>query len=126
MGDVYCKFCGGKAYVVSNSSKENYYRCPICGASRPCTSKGYIIGKYPWRSIKQLEWAERAHLLMDELCSTREETAELYIKLAKAIKIPLNKCHFRTMSISQMIKAYEVLKKWVKDKRDGKGEYSKS
>lgn len=120
--EVYCKFCGGAAYMVSNSPRENFYRCPVCGATRPCNKDGYILSKYPWRSIKQLEWAEKCHELMNELCSTKEETADLYIKLAKAIKVPLNKCHFRTMSIGQMIKAYEVLKKWVKEKRS-KGEY---
>lgn len=115
--DVYCKFCGGKAYIESHSSKGNYYRCPLCGASRPCTKKGAILTQYPWRSVKQLELAQEAHSLISLLCSTREGISELYIRLAKAIQVPVNRCHFKTMSVNQMSRACKVLREWVEAKK---------
>ena len=116
--DIYCKFCGGKAFLVSNSSTDNYYRCPICGASRPATKNGVILKQYPWRTPRQLMLAELAHTYIDELCNTAEERKVLYKELAKAIKVPLNKCHFKTMSVKQMEKAVVVLKNWIKNHKN--------
>lgn len=111
--DIYCKFCGGKAFLISNSSTDNYYRCPICGASRPATRKGAILKQYPWRTPRQLMLAELAHTYIDELCSSQEERKILYEELARAIKVPLNKCHFKTMSVKEMERAVVVLKNWI-------------
>ena len=112
--DIYCKFCGGKAFLVSNSSTDNYYRCPICGASRPATKNGVILKQYPWRTPRQLMLAELAHTYIDELCNNAEERKILYKELALAIKIPLSKCHFKTMSIGEMGKAINILRDWAK------------
>lgn len=116
--DVYCKFCGGKAFLVSNSPADNYYRCPICGASRVCTKKGAIIKKYPWRTPKQLTLAELAHSYIDQLCFSPKGKSELYSELSRALKISPKKCHFKTMSINEMSVACELFRKWIKENRN--------
>lgn len=113
--DIYCKFCGGKALFISNSPIDNYYRCPICGASRVCTKKGVPLKNYPWRTPKQLVLAELAHTYIDQLCNNPSEKRALYKDLSRAIKVPEKKCHFKTMSINEMSRACQVLKSWIKE-----------
>lgn len=119
--DFYCQFCGGKADIIAGPNNSYTYRCPLCGARRPCTKEGRLIKNKHWRSMNQLKAAEQCHEVLDKLYDNAQERQELYEYLAKELKVPLRYCHFSMLSNANMEKAYNILT----EIRDGKRKWRK-
>lgn len=109
MEEIYCRFCGGRADLITKETGGHAWECPLCGARIPCTKKGRLFKNKSWRSIKQLELAGKCHNILDTLYTNPMEKQALYRRLAKELKIPLRMCHFSMMSNENMRKAYSIL-----------------
>lgn len=65
-------------------------------------------------------WFERweLHRWFDKLWGNHQEREMLYDKLAQQLNIPIEQCHFSTMSKEQLEKALTIIKKWWFEKYD--------
>lgn len=124
-----CNICGGEVeYVELTKVYGNYlkygkksgycYHCTKCGATvgthedRPLDAFGILADK------KMCELRQKAHSLFDKLWRNHEERTKMYQKLADAMQIPVEECHFSYFSVEELEKSLIFLKKWWFEKYD--------
>ena len=117
-----CNICGGRVVYIENSCiyGKSYgsgycYFCTKCHAhvgthkNRPRKAMGILADK-PMRA-----WKMRCHKLFDSMWNNSKERDFLYNKLAKALDIPIDDCHFGYFDICMLQKAYRIIKSWRSD-----------
>lgn len=114
-----CNLCGGDVIYTTNDviygkryGSGYCYLCERCGASvgthkpRPDEALGLLAN----RAMKDMKM--KCHELFDALWQNREQRNFMYEKLAAALGIPKEECHFGYFDLTMLHKAYEVLQEW--------------
>ena len=110
-----CNLCGGKVILINTGTKYSksgfIYKCVNCGAS-VCTHPNTIDAMGTLADYETKKKRREVHQWFDKLYKTHEEREMLYEKLALALGIELDQCHFALMDMEMLDKALEIIKKW--------------
>lgn len=115
-----CNICGGKVKFnkcSKDKSKSGFvYYCTNCHAwvstsiRNPREALGEL-GNHETRTLRR-----ELHTWFDKLWRNREERAMYYDKLAVALN--KSECHFSQMTMEELKKSLELVKKWWFEKYD--------
>lgn len=119
-----CNICGGKVEYISNANiyGRTYgngfcYRCQKCGAyvgthvPRPRQALG-ILANEEMRKMKMA-----CHEIFDSMWRNHKQRERCYRRLAEAMGIPTEECHFGYFDSEQLASAYKILREWVEEKK---------
>jgi hypothetical protein len=121
-----CNLCGGEVEYIKNSKiyGKSYgsgwcYHCKDCGAyvgthkDRVAEAMG-ILANSEMRDMRS-----KCHKLFDEQWKNESASKKRhnkrwssYRRLAEALDIDLDSCHFGYFDMEMMNKAYEIMKEW--------------
>ena len=117
-----CNLCSGEVVYVSNAAiyGKEYgsgfcYLCKNCGAyvgthrGRPKEAFGILANR------RMRDYKKTCHGLFDRLWNTKEERRAMYKKLAEAMEIPVEECHFGYFDTHQLIQALSIIMEWTRD-----------
>lgn len=118
-----CNLCGGRVDFISNAliygrpyGSGFAYRCEKCGAYVGTHNKGNkrealgILSNAQMRHLKT-----ECHALFDAQWKGKKRTrTECYIKLAKALNISKENCHFGYFDLETLNRAYALLYGYTK------------
>lgn len=116
-----CNICGGEVILINtnvrNARTRFIYKCTQCGASVGTHPKTFdALGTLADRETKAKR--REVHEWFDNLYETHEERESLYEKLAIALGIDKDECHFGLMDIEMLERALVIIKKWWLEKFD--------
>lgn len=113
-----CPHCGGKVIFTTNDvlygrtyGNGKCYYCTNCGASVGTHGKApkQPLGMLATPAMKG--WKKNCHNLFDSVWkSGKLKRGQAYKRLAKALDIPQNECHFGHFDEPMLIKAWNILK----------------
>lgn len=117
-----CPLCGGKVKLNRCDKKKSrsgfVYYCTRCYAwvgtstRNPLDALGQLAGKEIRKKRRDL------HKWFDKLWSNHSERETYYCRLAKALNIDRDSCHFALMSMEQLEQAEKIVKEWWIEKYD--------
>lgn len=117
-----CNLCGGKVVYIENS--QIYGKSYGSGYCYFCTNCHAFVGTHKDRPRKAMGiladksmrvWKRRCHNLFDSMWETRQQRQFLYEKLAKALNISVEDCHFGYFDVPVLQKAYDIIRSWRSD-----------
>jgi len=114
-----CNICGGKVIWTKHPKKEcACYLCTECGAyvlthkRKPKEALGILANEET--RIKRVQ----VHRLFDRFWKTQKFRKRMYKKLAYAMGIEEDDCHFALMGLEQLNQAEQILLSWWRNKYD--------
>lgn len=117
-----CNICGGRVVFIEN--KQIYGKSYGSGYCYFCTKCHAYVGTHKNKHRKAMGilankemrlWKMRCHSVFDSLWQNNKERNFLYSKLAKALNIPVEDCHFGYFDMSMLQKAYDIIRGWRSD-----------
>lgn len=117
-----CNICGGRVVFIEN--KQIYGKSRGSGYCYFCTKCHAYVGTHKNKPRKALGilanremrlWKRRCHGVFDVLWQNNKERNFLYNKLAKALDIPAEDCHFGYFDVGMLQKAYDIVRGWRSD-----------
>ena len=115
-----CNICGGKVKFNKCSKEKSrsgfVYYCTNCYAWVGTSPKNpdEALGELANKEIRGMR--VELHRWFDKLWKNHEERAKYYDKLAAALG--KSECHFSQMTMEELKKAEEIVKKWWLEKYD--------
>lgn len=117
-----CNLCGGKVILLQVDKKYSrtgfIYKCLECGASVGTHMSDVSKALGPLADMEQKKLRREVHVWFDKLWKNHEEREVWYHKLAAELGMTLEQCHFAKMSVEELNKALEIIKKWWFKKYD--------
>lgn len=117
-----CNVCGGKVILLYTGLKHStsgyIYKCTNCGASVSTSYKDKTKAMGTLATMETKKKRRECHTWFDKLWEKHNDREKWYLKLSKELGIPREKCHFGTMSDSQLDRSLEIIKKWWLEKYD--------
>ena len=124
-----CNICGGPVeyttlervyghFLKYGKKSGHCYHCKSCGAvvgthvDRPLEAYGLLANQ------EMAVLRQRNHDMFDHFWKNRAERTKMYKKLADAMGIPFEECHFGYFNVEELEKSYQILLKWWWEKYD--------
>lgn len=113
-----CNLCNGEVEYIKNSKiyGKSYgsgycYHCRSCGAyvgtnkNKPIQALGILANK------EMRDWKTYCHNIFDKIWRNKIMTrTDAYKWLSNILDIPFNECHFGYFDLSQLKRAYAIIK----------------
>lgn len=117
-----CNLCGGKVVYIENS--QIYGKSYGSGYCYFCTKCHSFVGTHKDKPRKAMGilanksmrvWKRRCHKVFDSMWQTHQQRQFLYEKLAKALNIRVEDCHFGYFDVPMLQKSYDIIRGWRSD-----------
>ena len=117
-----CNICGGKVVlkrVDKSKCKSGYiYKCLKCGATVGTFEKDTDIAMGNLADKETAQMRKVVHRLLDRFWKNNLQRKQVYQKLATELEIAESECHVAYMDKDQLIKAEQILLRWLREKFD--------